>query len=382
MEIANSIPKAFISYSWDDEEHKGWVKNLAGQLRKDGVETILDQWHVRAGDQLPAFMEKAVRENDFVLIVCTPKYKVKSENRSGGVGYEGDVIQAEVFTKHNHRKFIPLLRRGSWNDALPSQLSGKFSFDFRDYPESTKTYSELLDTLHDECEAPPPLGAKPVRSSASAPPSFRDEPPIPKLHNKAARAVRLRKFLVEHGTSDDLLSGYWQLFKWPVPENTKSIKGMKVRGDLALYAPALDNIRYEGIMTMIANRPGAWEHQKSEAAEPPFKAWYEVDFVWHSNSFHGTSRMIGKKYLDPSVERIHKKSGEPHYVHTGRFNDCSLVSVRGVQELRGKFETTSSSGEIDFVFSSRLPWSEASDKIILEIPFTLSSRRSIAELIN
>jgi TIR domain len=38
-------PTAFISYSRDDEAHKEWVKDLATQLRTDGVEALLDEWH-------------------------------------------------------------------------------------------------------------------------------------------------------------------------------------------------------------------------------------------------------------------------------------------------------------------------------------------------
>ena len=88
------VPSAFISYSWDSDEHKKWVRELAIQLRAQGIDVILDQWHTAPGDQLPAFMERAIRENDFVLIVCTPKYKDKSDSRSGGVGYEGDIMTA------------------------------------------------------------------------------------------------------------------------------------------------------------------------------------------------------------------------------------------------------------------------------------------------
>ena len=51
-----NTPKAFVSYSWDDDSHKEWVAGLATELRNDGVETILDQWHAVPGDQLPAFM--------------------------------------------------------------------------------------------------------------------------------------------------------------------------------------------------------------------------------------------------------------------------------------------------------------------------------------
>lgn len=107
-----NVPKAFISYSWDDDAHKQWVAKLATQLRSDGVETILDQWHAVPGDQLPEFMEREIRENDYVLIVCTPNYRLKSDQRKGGVGYEGDIMTAEVHTQRNHRKFMPIVARG------------------------------------------------------------------------------------------------------------------------------------------------------------------------------------------------------------------------------------------------------------------------------
>ena len=93
---------AFISYSWDNEPHKEWVRELATRLRSDGVDVILDRWHSVPGDQLPMFMEKSIRENDYVLIVCTQNYKKKSDNREGGVGYEGDIITAELFSRGNN----------------------------------------------------------------------------------------------------------------------------------------------------------------------------------------------------------------------------------------------------------------------------------------
>ena len=89
-------PTALISYSWDDEDHKRWARWLAERLRADVVEATIDQWGTVPGDQLPAFMEKAIAGNDFVLIVCTPRYKQRSEERVGGVGYEGDIITAEL----------------------------------------------------------------------------------------------------------------------------------------------------------------------------------------------------------------------------------------------------------------------------------------------
>lgn len=151
-------PKVFISYSWDNILHKTWVRRFAARLREDGVETILDQWHVSPGDQLPAFMETAIRENDFVLIVCTPKYKLKADKRAGAVGYEGDIIQSEIFTKQNHRKFIPILREGEPMEAVPSALLGKYRIDLRDSSAYEANYDDLLLTLRGKREQAPPVG--------------------------------------------------------------------------------------------------------------------------------------------------------------------------------------------------------------------------------
>jgi hypothetical protein len=74
-----TVPKVFISYSWDNEPHKTWVKELAARLRSEGVDVKLDLWEVTPGAQLPQYMERSVRDNDFVLIICTPQYKSRSD---------------------------------------------------------------------------------------------------------------------------------------------------------------------------------------------------------------------------------------------------------------------------------------------------------------
>ena len=86
---------ALISYSWDSDPHKLWVRDLAIRLLDAGITVKLDQWHLVPGDQLPHFMETAVRESEHGLVVCTRRYKGRSDNRVGGVGYEGEIMSAE-----------------------------------------------------------------------------------------------------------------------------------------------------------------------------------------------------------------------------------------------------------------------------------------------
>ena len=157
-----------MSYSWDDDQHQSWVREFTTRLRADGVDATLDQWSVAPGDALPEFMERAVRENDFVLIICTPRYKEKSDDRRSGVGYEGDIMTGEILTVRNLIKFIPILRKGQWADAAPSWLLGKCYSDLRGETYSEDNYRSLLNVLYGSRPQPPPLGS---RSSAGQQPT-------------------------------------------------------------------------------------------------------------------------------------------------------------------------------------------------------------------
>jgi hypothetical protein len=72
MDNDGIVKSAFISYSWDDDAHREWVRGLAERLRADGVDVSVDRWATAPGDQLSAFMERAIRDNQFVVIICTP----------------------------------------------------------------------------------------------------------------------------------------------------------------------------------------------------------------------------------------------------------------------------------------------------------------------
>ncbi len=140
-------PKVFISYCWEDIDHKEWVRALTDRLLSDGVDTTLDQYDLSLGDRLPHFMEQSISDADYVLIICTPSYKRKSDCRLGGVGYEGHIISNELLTMHNERKFIPVIRKGSFSDALPKCLAGKRGIDLTENLHYEDNYKELLTTI-------------------------------------------------------------------------------------------------------------------------------------------------------------------------------------------------------------------------------------------
>lgn len=171
-------PKVFISYSWEEEAHKEWVKSLADRLLSDGIEATVDQYDLTLGDRLPHFMEQSISNSDYVLIICTPTYKSKSDSRKGGVGYEGHIISAELLTQGNERKFIPVIRKGTATNSIPTFLSGKLGIDLSNTIHYENSYKDLLTTLYG-VKRKPQIGTRPPyipKSQVQTLTKYEDEP--------------------------------------------------------------------------------------------------------------------------------------------------------------------------------------------------------------
>jgi hypothetical protein len=132
-------PRCFISYSWDTPAHQAWVRLLATRLRDNGVDAILDQFQLAPGADVLRFMETAVRESDFLLLICTPTFAQKANAGQGGVGYEKAIVSGEIFSGASDRKFIPILRIGDARQALPSYLTSRLYVDFRNATSAMPT---------------------------------------------------------------------------------------------------------------------------------------------------------------------------------------------------------------------------------------------------
>jgi hypothetical protein len=182
-----SAPKAFISYSREGGGHDDWVLTLAADLRRNGVDASLDQWDLIPGQDTTLFMESQIRDSDFVVLVCTPLYCEKSNIPRGGVGYEKNIISAEMLQAQGlNPKFIPLLRRGEFATALPTYLGSKYGIDFRDSRDRGEALNELLRAIHQAPPATkPPLGENPFLTAAPLaqlpPRELHSRPAVPVL---------------------------------------------------------------------------------------------------------------------------------------------------------------------------------------------------------
>lgn len=164
MAIEEKRKKVFIQYSWDSPEHQQWVLNLAKDLiEKYNIDIIIDEYDLKAGSDLPHFMEQSIEKADKVLIVLTPDYKVKAEERKNGVGYEATMISHYLFESDiTNVKFIPILRKGTAKTSAPTFLKSKI---YRNMVDDKLYYSELMKLAKQIYDLPltvkPEFGAKP-----------------------------------------------------------------------------------------------------------------------------------------------------------------------------------------------------------------------------
>jgi len=94
-ECRNKIkPTVFISYSWDNNALNRRVCRLAKDLKKTGIEVILDIWHNRSGSVM-AFIEY-IKKANIVVIVGTPGLVTKWKNYT-------DSPQAKQLTKNSEQ---------------------------------------------------------------------------------------------------------------------------------------------------------------------------------------------------------------------------------------------------------------------------------------
>ena len=138
----------FISYSWDSDGHKKWVYNLANKLSREGFNVIIDVTHLKLGYHTKLFMETAIKSSNWVLLIITNNYTYKASIRSGGVGYEYNIINNELYSIiQNNNKFISIVKQKAKDKILPDFLKDFNYLDMSNELEFDSKYKELINRL-------------------------------------------------------------------------------------------------------------------------------------------------------------------------------------------------------------------------------------------
>ncbi|MBI3947376.1 MAG: toll/interleukin-1 receptor domain-containing protein [Armatimonadetes bacterium] len=135
------VPKVFISYA-HEEGLDDRVLALADRLRADGVDVQLDQYETSPPEGWPRWMDRWIRDADFVLMICTERYyrRVMGEEEPGkgyGVRWEGNLIYQHLYDAGSlNRRFIPVILEPGSTDHIPAPTKGgtyhairRFDFD-------------------------------------------------------------------------------------------------------------------------------------------------------------------------------------------------------------------------------------------------------------
>lgn len=139
----------FISYlrSEADKEKTGRLIQL---LEESNIRVIIDERNLEIGDDLPLFMEKNLVESNFIIVILTPGYKKRADDREGGVGYEASIMAASLSKKEAGKKFLPVTFETYRDDIVPVFLSSKLASDLSDDLNSItfqKAFEKLKRTI-------------------------------------------------------------------------------------------------------------------------------------------------------------------------------------------------------------------------------------------
>jgi hypothetical protein len=170
METIEKQPKVFISYSWDGQARQDQVVELVQRLASDGVDTIVDIYDLKEGDDKYHFMEKMVTDVtvSHVLILCDKKYSEKANDRQAGVGTESQIISQEIYSQVSQSKFIPLIYEfNDENEAYtPVFFKSRIYIDFSSPEKENENWERLIRLLYGKPEL--------IKPEVSKRPSYLD----------------------------------------------------------------------------------------------------------------------------------------------------------------------------------------------------------------
>ena len=252
-------PKVFISYSWVMQE---WVAQLAQRLINDGIDTIVDFWNLKPGNDKYKFMESMVTDKtiDFVLIVCDKTYTEKANDRTGGVGDETVIISSELYGKFKQEKFLPLIlgKNEDSSPTVPVYIKTRIYFDFSD----ENNYENVAILSYTAKYASSYYG--PFRQAASSDPSSGDRKSYQMDYHNSKEALREAYLDIKEGADMIMVKpalAYLDIIRMFKEKCDMPLVAYNVSGEYAMLKNAVDSgIMKEDVIyeTMIAiKRAGA-----------------------------------------------------------------------------------------------------------------------------
>ena len=220
---SEGYPLVALLYSHEDESHAQWVRRLAQNLRRHGIDAVLDQFGSRPGESRYRWEAATVASAAKIVLVGTISYRLKWNGKGSGkplgdMQFEVEQVLNRLASHYKNVQVhdandpdrppspvLPILRRGKREDAFPDDVMGLGSIDFVDDAKYSESFRKLvanilgvespsivLQVLPDD--APAAERPEPIRSitwlhTQALDDTKREEPP-PETQPGAARDER------------------------------------------------------------------------------------------------------------------------------------------------------------------------------------------------
>lgn len=190
-------PKVFISYSWDSEEHKNSVLDLADNLRTHGIDCNIDRFEVSLTEGWQSWMRNQIKQSDFVLTVCTEQYKKSFQGKTDldqgeGITWKGAIINQLICDRISSAKFIPIIFSREAGRYIPQELR-KFTYyllDGSNLDLEEKGYHSLYQHLTNQSKTKEDLETLEIAIPLPSRPHHQIEYPIQDKKNQQKKLTQ------------------------------------------------------------------------------------------------------------------------------------------------------------------------------------------------
>jgi hypothetical protein len=161
--------KVFISYSWDSEDHKAWIRKLADDLEEiEELHVVWDGYDLDSMSDKNLFMESGIVESDYIVVIATSQYKAKADARSGGVGIETFLAAAAHWNDLLQTKRTKIILGIRQPNSTPRYLAGHFHIDFSEDAKYQASVQKLIAHLQGSSRMPRPAKQKSLATDEAA----------------------------------------------------------------------------------------------------------------------------------------------------------------------------------------------------------------------
>ncbi|MEM8993763.1 MAG: SUMF1/EgtB/PvdO family nonheme iron enzyme [Acidobacteriota bacterium] len=145
--MGETAPRVFISYSHDSIEHVEWVFDLAGRLRRHGVDAWIDQYDLKPRNGWTVWMERQIHRADRTILICTERYRRRFDLEEGG-GRGGVQTEARLLRRaiddRGQSFAVPVLRSADDTVHIPPIVGDPSRYDLSDESKFEALWRDLV----------------------------------------------------------------------------------------------------------------------------------------------------------------------------------------------------------------------------------------------